>query len=281
MSPARRPLFGSVELAARIERAEARFMNDGADAVRTRVATLVLPIAGGVATWAGEGSPFNKVAGLGFGGLPDEAELQAVETAFDDRRAPVQVELSNLAEPAVGALLTRRGYRLTGFENVLGLRLPAAEPPAVAPGVDVRESDAGDLAQWLDAVVEAFARPDAQGIPSAEEYPRSVLEPLVRDLSRVPGLVRYTAWRAGAIAGGASVRVCDGIAQLAGAGTRPAHRRQGVQTSLTAVRLARAAQAGCDLAVVTTQPGSKSQQNAQRRGFDLLYTRAVLARDPP
>jgi GNAT superfamily N-acetyltransferase len=27
-----------------------------------------------------------------------------------------------------------------------------------------------------------------------------------------------------------------------------------------------------------TQPGSKSQQNAQRRGFDLLYTRAILVK---
>jgi hypothetical protein len=28
--------------------------------------------------------------------------------------------------------------------------------------------------------------------------------------------------------------------------------------------------------VVTTQPSSKSQHDVQRRGFDLLYTRAVL-----
>ena len=34
------------------------------------------------------------------------------------------------------------------------------------------------------------------------------------------------------------------------------------------------------IAVVTTQPGSKSQQNVQRRGFDLLYTRAVLVKQP-
>jgi hypothetical protein len=32
------------------------------------------------------------------------------------------------------------------------------------------------------------------------------------------------------------------------------------------------------IAVVTTQPGSKSQQNVQRQGFDLLYTRAVLVK---
>jgi len=38
--------------------------------------------------------------------------------------------------------------------------------------------------------------------------------------------------------------------------------------------------ADCDVAVVTTQPESKSQENAQRRGFDLLYTRAVLVKQP-
>jgi len=44
-------------------------------------------------------------------------------------------------------------------------------------------------------------------------------------------------------------------------------------------RLADAAAAGCDIAVVTTLPGSKSQENVQRRGFDLLYTRAILMKD--
>jgi hypothetical protein len=32
------------------------------------------------------------------------------------------------------------------------------------------------------------------------------------------------------------------------------------------------------VAVVTTQPASRSQQNVQRRGFDLLYTRAILVK---
>jgi hypothetical protein len=39
--------------------------------------------------------------------------------------------------------------------------------------------------------------------------------------------------------------------------------------------LADAMRAGCDIAVVTTQSGSKSQQNVQRRSFHLLYTPAV------
>jgi hypothetical protein len=31
--------------------------------------------------------------------------------------------------------------------------------------------------------------------------------------------------------------------------------------------------------VVTTQPGSKSMQNVQKLGFDLLYARAILVRE--
>ena len=93
-------------------------------------------------------------------------------------------------------------------------------------------------------------------------------------------MLPYLALRDGVIAGGASLRMTEGIAQLTGAATAPAHRRRGVQTALLLARLTDAAAAGCDIAVVTTQPGSRSQQNVQRRGFDLLYTRAVLVKQP-
>ena len=68
------------------------------------------------------------------------------------------------------------------------------------------------------------------------------------------------------------MRITDGVAQLTGRATALEHRRRGVQTALLAARLADAADAGCDIAVVTTAPGSKSQQNVQRQGFHLLYT---------
>lgn len=84
----------------------------------------------------------------------------------------------------------------------------------------------------------------------------------------------------GAVVGGGSVRFTDGIAQLTGAATAPAYRRRGVQSALLRARLADAAAAGCELAVVTTAPGSLSQHNVQRRGFQLLYTRAILVKPP-
>jgi hypothetical protein len=76
------------------------------------------------------------------------------------------------------------------------------------------------------------------------------------------------------------MRIADGVAQMGGAATLAAHRHHGVYTALLSTGLAAAAAAGCDIAVVTTQPGSRSQQNVQRQGFDLLYTRAVLIKHP-
>jgi hypothetical protein len=276
------PLFCGSELAARIERVEAQLIGEATKVAGRRRADglgFVTDLAGGVATFAEEDSPYNKIAGLGFGGLPDPAALDEIEGAFTDRGAPVQVEVAHLANPELIELLGARGYRLTSFENVLGRRLTAVPAPMAPPGITVRRSGPDELDAWIDLVTEAAIHPDLQGIPM-EEFPRDVVERAERDSAAIEGIRRYVALRRGQLAGGASFRVADGIAQLTGAGTVPAHRRNGVQSALLATRLADAAAAGCDLAVVTTQPGSKSQQNAQRCGFDLLYTRAVLLKQP-
>ena len=271
-----------IALAARIERAESRLLADGVAAVVRRAGedagVFSRPLAGGHAAFTEAGSPLNKVAGLGFGGLPPEPELAEVEEAFARRRTPVRVELSSLADPAVGALLTRRGYVLEGFEDVLGLALSAVELPPVPPGVRVRPSGPDELEAWLDVTVAAFLAPDDQGVPATESFEEEVLRRVVRDFVQADGMTRYLAERSGVAAGGGSVRLADGIAQLCGAATLPGHRRRGVQTALLSERLAAAVRGGCDLAVITTQPGSKSQENARRRGFALLYTRAVLVR---
>jgi GNAT superfamily N-acetyltransferase len=99
-------------------------------------------------------------------------------------------------------------------------------------------------------------------------------------MSGARGMARYLARREGAAAGGASMRTFDGVAQLCGAGTLREHRRRGVQAALLERRLAEAAREGCELAVVTTLPGSKSQENVLRTGFELVYVRAILRREP-
>jgi GNAT superfamily N-acetyltransferase len=281
MDRARAPLFCDTALAERIERAEVDLIAASSRAARRRRGDedgFVIPIAGGVASFAEPDSPFNKVAGLGFGGVPSAAALGEIERAYDDAGGPVSVELSHLADPAIATVLTERGYRLVSYENVLGRALERDLDYPTPPGVEVRPSADDELETWLDVITDGFAHPDEQGVASHEDFPRDVIANAERDFAAA-GVVRYAALLDGVLAGGGSFRIAEGVAQLAGAATAPAYRRRGVQTALLSARLADAAQAGCDIAVVTTQPGSKSQQNVQRRGFDLLYTRAVLVRE--
>jgi len=271
-----------VELAARIERVEVDLIRRASEAARRRCPEtrgFTIEMAGAVASFAGDGSPFNKVAGLGFGGLPRAGALDKVELAFAAHGAAVQVELANLADPAIGLLLTESGYRLVGFENVLGLAIPDNLERRRPPGIEVRPSSEDELPAWVDVVSDGFEHPDEEGVPSHEHFTREAIEGAERDFAAA-GVVRYAAVCDGVMAGGASFRIAEGVAQLAGAATAPAYRRRGVQSALLSARLADAASAGCDIAVVTTQPGSKSQQNVQRQGFDLLYTRAVLVKAP-
>jgi len=228
MNAGRLPLFCDTALAERIE---AQLVAQGSETAHHRAgdsAGFVIPVAGGVASFAEEGSPLNKVAGLGFGGVPTAAALQEIERAFTARGAPVQIELAHLADPAIGALLTDRGYRLTSFENVLGLTLTGEPETVTPPGVEVRPSGEDEFEPWLDVVADGFAHPDTQGIPSHEEFPREVLARAIRDLTTATGVLRYVALRDGVLAGGASLRMAQGVAQLTGAATAPVHRRQGV-----------------------------------------------------
>jgi ribosomal protein S18 acetylase RimI-like enzyme len=275
--------FASTSLAARIERAECELLVASAAAARRRhpeTGVFAMPLAGGVATFTSPGAPMNKVAGLGFAGPVDEEALAAVERAFAERGSPVQAEVASLGDPGVVRMLSARGYVLQGFENVLARSLPGGPLPPRAPGIEVSPSPPEELTAWVDVVVTGFASPDDQGVPSPESYPRDLVEVVMADMASADGFSRHLARRDGVPAGGASLRLFDGVAHLCGAATLPGHRRRGVQSALLAARLEIASAAGCDVAVVVTQPGSKSQENVQRQGFDLLYTRAILVRTP-
>ena len=269
-------------MAQRIERAEAQLITQASEAARRRRADnagFVRPIAGGVASFAEAGSPYNKVAGLGFGGVPSPATLAEIESAYAALGAPVRVELAHLADPAVGALLTGRGYRLILFDNVLGLVLQGEPARLTPPGVEVWPSGEEEFKAWLDIIQVGFAHPDIHGVPLHDELPREVIAGAARDFAAAGG-IRYIALCDGVVAGGARLRMAEGVAQLAGATTAPATAAGECRPRCCRPGSPTQGAAGCDIAVVTTLPGSKSQQNVQRRGFELLYARATLVREP-
>lgn len=284
-------LTASKTMAARIERAECQTVLAFAAELQAGGANvLIREIGGTTAVFAGPGQPINKLAGLGFASPLDEASLQGLEAAYDARAAELRVELATLADPAVGILLTRRGYELAGYENVLGLPLSGdivdglqlAQEADAARGTIVARATEDETRTWIETVAEGFGQPDQfDGPPPTESFALETLIDVMAVAARVPDTAMYLARRDGTIAGGGSIRITDGLAQLSGAATLPPQRRRGVQSALLRARLLDAARQGADLAIVTTEPASKSQQNVQRMGFELLYSRAVLIRRPP
>jgi ribosomal protein S18 acetylase RimI-like enzyme len=274
-------MFATPDLATRIDRAESRLCASIADAIHRRSPELrsaVYEIGGGKAVFAGPHSPTNKMIGVGFEGVPADGDLDRVERAFAEREAPLQAEVSTLADPELHGRLASRGYQPRGFENVLGHPLAGAPPGDAA--ILVERVQPEGMPALMDILVTSFTTPDVGGVGGDElPPPDAIRDALVRTMS-VPGFEGFAARIDGEIVGAAVFRIDGDVAQFSGAGTLPRFRRRGVQTALLRARLRRAREAGCAVAVVVTQPASKSQQNVQREGFALLYARQLMVKPP-
>lgn len=248
-------IHADLALARRIEQASAAFGHDAVRAHRglfPQSEAVALDCGSGVAVFLNEDSPLTQVRGAGFG----EFSLDEVEEFFDSRTAPVTFSLSPFADAALLTNLTRRGYEFGTFENTLArpvTQADIAEDPDVTPAADPNAwSDL--LAESFFGVVTAMGRDLGQtlyAIPSCHNL-------------EIPG------------AAGAQLDIRDGLAVLQCDGTLERFRGQGLQSKLIRARLSLAAQSGCDLAVADTQPGSQSQRNYERAGFQVIYTKVTL-----
>jgi GNAT superfamily N-acetyltransferase len=199
------------------------------------------------------------------------AELDQVEEVYRERGTAVQIELCPLADPSLLALLAERGYRVTEYSNVLARSLGSHEPdPPAESEVQVRVPLPEEAELWARTVGEGFAQ---------EETARSSLLPLFLTFFHTPTTTCFLGSVDGQPAGGGVVAIEQGVAALFAASTRPAFRKRGVQTALLRARLTFALEAGSDLAMVITLPGSTSQRNAERQGFRVMYTRSKMLRE--
>lgn len=224
-------------------------------------------IAGGYAFYAGEDSPLNQAVGLGLHGPVLASEFEAFEEFFRSRNSPAQLVLSPLADVSLMQMASERGYRVTEFNSVLYLRIPQGYKAMSSP-LQVERVTAKDSQAWAEILIEGF---EAVGIFSSDLFePYATLPNATCFLVRLEGTV---------IAGAAgTVYPEHGVAAMFGAATLPAFRGRGAQTALLQARLQAASHAGCDLAVICTQPGSGSQRNAERQGFRVAYTKVVMVR---
>lgn len=255
-------VFSDLLLARRIETAEAANAR-GCTAIHPEAATL--DVAGGCAVFVAPESPLSHALGIGLNGPVTGPEIDLLEAFFRTRGSKVSIELCPLADPAILATLGARGYRVTEFNNVLVRRLAGA---AIVLTPRVRRALPGETDIWSHTVGRGFF--DQHELTTEEMD-------VGRAICAMPGALCYLAvTESGELAGGAAAAVHSGLTTLFADSTIARHRRSGLHRELIAARLDEGLAQGCDLATAATVPGSASQRNYERMGFQVVYTRVTL-----
>jgi GNAT superfamily N-acetyltransferase len=264
-----------LNLARRLETAEAQAAVQCAELVRATQgdgSAAVAQVAGGYAIYCGADSPVTQAVGIGLNGLVSDTDFDQLEEFYFTKKEPVRVETCPLAHPTLMELYGQRGYRVTEFSNMLLRPVDHAQMPEASSGVEVRRITPEEIDLWALTVAQGFA----------EAYPvTDQLLSIVKMFSMGKNTECYLARVDGKAAGGATLALRGKIAGIFGASTLPQFRNRGVQTELLRTRMRRAAEEGCDLAMSLAQPGSASQRNIVRQGFQVLYTRVKFERAVP
>jgi GNAT superfamily N-acetyltransferase len=271
-------IFSSADraLAARIEGAEAATALALATALQQanpKTVAAAEPALGGYALFGGVGSPMTHALGIGMTGAADEAAFDRMEEFFRGRGSPSLIDLCPMADPTVIRMVHERGYHVIEFNNVLVREvvreLDSREAfPVSGSGLHIEKVQPQDTETWANVVARGFLEKD--------EVPAEYTEMM----SGGPGMSDcFLARLSGQPAGGGAVGIRGGVASFYGDATVVAARGHGIQGALIEQRLAHAARAGCDLAVVAVLPGSGSHRNYERCGFQLVYMRVNVMRE--
>jgi GNAT superfamily N-acetyltransferase len=265
----------SLELAREIELAEAEAAVGCAErllAAHDDGAGAVASVGGGYAIYCGANSPVTQAVGLGLNGAVGKEEFDQLEEFYFSRREPVRVETCPMADGSLIGHYGERGYHVSEFSNVMVRPVEKSAAADLAAGIEIQKAADGEIDLWTLTVSQGFA----------EHYPvTQELLGIMRMFAEGKNTECYFARVEGKIAGGATVALRGRIAGLFGASTLPQFRNRGVQTALLHARMQRAAECGCELAMSIALPGSASQRNITRQGFQTLYTRVKFEREVP
>jgi hypothetical protein len=219
-------------------------------------------------------SPCTQTFGLGLFGEATDEHLDVLESFFKEHDAPVFHEISPLADASLIHLLNARGYRPLELSTVLyrdigrSIDFPTVDNPNLTTRVIGPDE------------VELWARTSDNGWRSEHESLGDFMHNFGSISAQCGGAYPYIAELDGRAIATGMLFIYNEICILAGASTIPEGRKQGAQNALLQSRLRFASEKRCELAIMATAPGSQSQRNAQKNGFNIAYTRTKWQLSP-
>ena len=263
-------IYSDQNLSKQLERTEARA---NVDFVETRArldpsyGAEWITVGGAFAQFDGVESPLTQTFGLGMFEDATAEHLDEIEAFFKERGATVFHEVSPMADQSILALLGERGYRPIELTSMMFRDLSRTlETPSVSnTEISTRQIDESEADLWAET--------SARGWATIHESLADFMLAFGKIAARTSGGHPFIAEIDGEAVGAAGFGIYDEVCILAGAATVPEARNRGVQNALLDARLRLARESGCSLAMICALPGSQSQKNAQKNGFNIAYTR--------
>jgi hypothetical protein len=248
-------------LMGRIESVVARNLQDYVGAYRhvvPQAGAACIEVAGGVAAFTGLGSPLTTVKGTGARVSP--LDLHQIESFFRDRNAAtVTIEMAPWPGEEVPQILGERGYSVAGQEDVMATTSGASLRDTAVPMAAVPSH------AWAELLRRCSELPD-----------ESAANELVTAASCLPHAQLYGVREKDRWIACAQSVTYDEVVIFGNDGTLREARGKATQTALIEERL-RTLPAG-KIAIAEVAPGSGSERNYLRCGFQIAYARTHYVR---
>ena len=211
------------------------------------------------------GPSFNKVKGMMD---EDLAYLDDIINFYEEKGIPPRFELTPAhATSPLYSSLTKRGL----FHNDFLTNL-YADPQILSDyeneyqSISIREFNGDEFDLFAELYVSAF------------NMPKFLKENIANNNKVLHGSLEwkfYLACYQGEPAGMGVLYIGEKGAYLAAAGTIPSYRNKGIQGKLIRYRMKEAQQRNCQLIVGQANFGTSSQNNMERAGLKIAYTKSV------
>lgn len=215
-------------------------------------------------------SPFINYATPLPGAEPTARDVAALIAAFRERGLKPRLEFAPDAAPAVEPALRAAGFSTEAVHEYLVCTPATLAVPPAGPGAPLVETPATD--EDYTAVDAALSEAFAGEFTSSPEGAARL-----RRTQEMGGAVRFVRSPDGGCAGGAMTSApAVGTSELAGVGTRPAHRGRGIAARVTAALAETMFAAGAE-SVWLEYSGEGSQRVYERVGFRPQGTRLYIS----
>ncbi|XEC97364.1 GNAT family N-acetyltransferase [Paenibacillus tarimensis] len=207
---------------------------------------------------------FNSVKGFSF---EDMDRLEEIIRFYNDRQRGFQLDVNPAgSQPELFKCLAAHGLYQEGFHAVL-YGLPRREMPDLPANIEIREVINKDD---FDLYAEIHCIGFGMSVDNKHHFVNNNIGLLNR-----PGWKIFMAFLNDKPAAVGVMHIKNSIASCTLAATAPEYRRQGLQSALLQTRMHEAFKADCELVVAQADFGSTSQNNMQRAGMQIAWTRAV------